>query len=248
MLVKHVDFYPLRYRGVSADDPDYDALGLPPNTGIYTIVGGAAGNYVHRLVDVRGRTIIEFTEAFDTDEATTAENMAANIDAAAQVQDSRASRYIHGASYPGSGDAFYVHYRLGAEFLVEHDVPAGSVTQAPGDRWPQAVAINPDTRAGGYPNTTMWEFKVKAVDASGNFLPNTGTYTYQVLQGSAYQIPPSKTVLWDNSTRGTSTGNVGDTHRVEVDGADEITVLLTGLAGIHANADQLIIDAHPVVV
>lgn len=243
---KHIDFWPLRYRAASGDDPDYDALGLPPNTGIYTVAGAAAGNYVHRLTDLLGNTLLEISAAFDTDNTGTAAAIAAAINTAAALKDSLASQYIYAAT--ANAATFRVHYKYTQEFLVEHDVPAGSITAAPGDRWPMAVPIHAGNRPGGYPPSTTWEFKVKAVDVNGDFLPNVGTYSAQVLCGDSFKIPPDTTEKWDNSTRGTLAGSVGETHRVEVNGTGEITVLLTSLAAIHASADQLIIDAHPVVL
>lgn len=249
MPSKNIDFWPVRYRAAAGDDPDYDALGLPPNTGIFTVGSGEAGDFVFRLTDLRGNTLVEVTTAFDTDEATTAENSADDINAAiAAAPKGILAQHVYEAIYPGAGDDYYVHFKQMPEFLVEFDTPgAATVDIAPGERWPIAASLHAGERAGGYPPATEWEFKVRAVDANGDFLPNAGTYTAQVLEGHSYVIPPSKELKWCNNTRGVVAGSVGDVHRVAVNGAHEITVLLTSLAAIDGSAVMLVIDAHPVL-
>ena len=244
---KHVDLYPLRYRPASGDDPDYDALGYPPNTGVYTLASGEAGDLVHRLVDLRGNTIAELTVAFNTDEATTASDVVDAMNDAVAVKDSVWSRYVHAAIYPGSGDVYYVHYKVNARpFRVELDTP-GSMTNTatPGDRWPQAVAIYGSEDRPGDNAITVWEFKVRVVDSNGDFVANAGTYTYEILQGDIYVDPPSKEEKWSVGTRGTGTGTVGEYHRVAVANAHEISVRLSGISGV--SGSQIVIDAHPVL-
>lgn len=251
-MEKHISLFPLRYRPASGNDPDYNALGIPPNTGVYTVASGEAGDFIHALLQLGGQAIGSVTVAFDSDEATTAEAMAVAIQAA--LTDGTANgnvlaRYIHRAWYPGSGDAYYVHYKVNAKpFTVELTAPgSATLTASPGARWPQAVGMHAGDRPQGYPAPTAWEVKVKAVDADGVFLPNAGTYTMQIVQGDPYTIPPSREVRWDVGTRGSIAGTVGQFHRVEANGAAELTVRLTSLSSISGSAAQLIIDAHPVL-
>jgi hypothetical protein len=253
---KHVTFFPMRYipadAGAVSDDADLNTLGLPPNTGVYTVGSAGAGNYVHAITDLRGNELDSATAAFDTDEAGTATAIVEAINARIAAQGSQFGQHAHEA-IDGAAGVYYVHYKAelpkAREFLVDLTAPGGgpTLTGAPGPRWPIAAVLPYSDRPGGYGVCNSMEFKLRAIDTNGDFLPNAGTYTAEVLEGSPYSVPPDPTEKWAVQSRGSIAGNVGDVHRVDVGGSMEITVLITSAASIDADATNLVVDYHPVV-
>lgn len=251
-MQKHVTFWPLRYREDTGDDPDWDALGLPPNTGVYTVAGSSSGDFTHELTDLDGNSIDEAVGTFDTDDAGTADAVVAAINARILVQGAPMAQYVHEA-IQGTGGVYYVHYKVDVprgrqtnEFLVALTADTGTLTGAPYDRWPIATGMTPGKRIGGYPPAEAFEFRVRVVDVNDNFLANAGTYTAEVIEGYRYKIPPANEEHWATTTRGSVSGTVGEVHRVSVDGAEEIGVRISSPAALPVGADRLVIDWHPV--
>lgn len=243
----YFDFQPLRYKGpnatadVDTDDPDWFGLGLPPNTGRYTYASVEAGDFTISIRRQRAGTIV--VTATTTRVAETAAQLAAasvvviNAAIAADTAATGWAKYAYAASYPGSGDAYYVHWKVEKpDFYVSTTAP-GSATHiaAPGDRWPIARVIPFGQRVGSPPCTDV-EFLVVALDSNGVQLAPSGTYSLEVVEGIHHAEEPQ----WLAATRGEVSGSFGEIHGVQCSGAAELGVRLSTISE-PANTDTIMV-------
>src|SRR5690606_27915136 len=124
----------LRVKGPNADadldtdDLDYVALGLPPNSGSYTVASPENGDFAFVVTDLLGEEKARVTWEHDAAQtaAQSAEAIAAAINTAIANHEP-IENYIERTVYPGSGDLFYAQKKQRSPFLVALVAP-GSAT------------------------------------------------------------------------------------------------------------------------
>jgi len=247
----------LRVKGPNADadldtdDLDYVALGLPPNSGSYTVASPENGDFAFVVTDLLGEEKARVTWEHDAAQtaAQSAEAIAAAINAAIADHEP-IENYVERAVYPGSGDLFYAQKKQRSPFLVALVAPgSATLTAFPGTRWPTTIGIPHGPMPGGGGIPTAFEFELQQLDANGEVLPSDGTdvYTVEVVSAFSFELSKSEGKKWSVESRGEVTGTFGESvHRVEAQGVEQIGVRISGITE-HASADRIAVFAHPVV-
>jgi hypothetical protein len=236
---------------VDTDDLDYVALGLPPNSGSYTVAAPENGTFAFVVRDLLGEeeARVEWEHDAAQTAAQTAAAIAAAINTAIEAHEP-IERFVERAVYPGSGALFYAQKKQRAAFLVALEAPgSATLTAFPGTRWPITIGIGNVGMPGGGGVPTALEFELQQLDSNGDVLPSDGTdvYTVEVVGATSFELSKAEGKKWAVDSRGDLSGTFGESvHRVEVGSAEQIGVVITGVTG-HASLDRILVLAHPVV-
>jgi hypothetical protein len=252
------EFKLLRWKGpdatadVDTDDFDYYTLGLPPNTGRYTVGSAENGTFSIIASDEKSGLVIgtsSYEHAAAETDAETAEALAdqINADIAAGTPNTLAG-IAESAYYPGSGAILYVRWNIDHKPFTVSVADPGSATlaQYPTNRFPSAVVVPFDRRAGLGPVARI-ELNVVALDSSLAPLLSAGTYAYQIVEAIKVYDVHGRFSHYTIGTRGSGTGTMRqDIHVVDCNGAHQIGVRLTTISE-PASTDRIAVYWRPVV-
>lgn len=233
------DWKLLRTKVDTADDPDYAALYLHPNSATYTVGGVTAnGNYTITIAGV--------ANTFDRQAAETDAQIATelyDLIVADMASGGSLYDYVESITDDGAG-VLTITYKVTRErFVVSTSAPGGaSITAAPADTFP-IVAGLPYYR-GALGQMSVIELAFVAVDATdGNVLPddNAMTMTVQIIETVKRATTQARAALGVGitSTAALAAASIRNKVRVELNGAIHVGLRLSTLANTPTSFAEL---------